>query len=68
MCCNFQGGCLVDIETTLLEQLLNSAQRKKIAKIPPDRTEYKAGFGLPPFEDRGAGSHFAILSRHQPAT
>jgi hypothetical protein len=23
---------------------------------------------LPPFEDRGSGSHFAILSRHQPAT
>ena len=26
------------------------------------------GFGLPPFEDRGSGYHFAILSRHQPAT
>jgi hypothetical protein len=23
---------------------------------------------LPPFEDRGSGFHFAILSRHQPAT
>jgi hypothetical protein len=23
---------------------------------------------LPPFEDRESGSHFAILSRHQPAT
>src|SRR5665811_2368300 len=41
--------------------------RKRIAKIPPDRTEYEAGFGLPPFEDRGSGSHFAILSRHPPA-
>jgi hypothetical protein len=25
-------------------------------------------FLLPPFEDRGSGSHFAILSRRQPAT
>ena len=33
----------------------------------PDRTKYEAGFGLPPFEDRGSGYHFAILSRHQPA-
>ena len=31
--------CVVDIETTLLQQLLNIAQRKRIAKIPPDRTE-----------------------------
>jgi hypothetical protein len=59
---------VVDIETALLQQLLNIAQRKRIAKIPPDRTEYEAGFGLPPFEDRGSGYHFAILSRHQPAT
>jgi hypothetical protein len=58
---------VVDIETTLLQQLLNIAQRKRIAKIPPDRTKYEAGFSLPPFEDRGSGSHFAILSRHQPA-
>jgi len=50
------------------QQLLNIAQRKRIAKIPPDCTEYEAGFGLPPFEDRRSGSHFAILSRHQPAT
>ena len=27
-----------------------------------------SGFGLPTFEDRGSGYHFAILSRHQPAT
>jgi len=27
----------------------------------------RARFGLPPFEDRGSGYHFAILSRHQPA-
>ena len=58
----------VDVETTLLQQFLNIAQRKSIAKIPPDRTEYEAGFGLPPFEDRGSGSQLAILSRHQPAT
>src|ERR1022692_1411339 len=58
---------VIDIETTLLQQLLNIAQRKRIAKIPPDRTEYEAGFSLPPFEDRGSGSHFAILSRHAPA-
>src|ERR1039457_2232432 len=59
--------CVIDIEATLLQQFLNIAQRKRIAKIPPDRTEYEAGFGLPPFEDRGSGYHFAILSRHQPA-
>jgi len=59
--------CVVDIETTLLQQLLNIAQRKRIAKIQPDRTKYEAGFGLPPFEDRGSGYHFAILSGHQPA-
>jgi hypothetical protein len=60
-------GCVVDVETTLLEQFLNIAQRQRIAKIPPDRTKDDAGFGLPPFEDRGS-DYFAILSRHQPAT
>jgi hypothetical protein len=60
--------CVVDVETTLLQQFLNIAQRKRIAKIPPDRTKYDPGFGLPPFEDRGSGYHFAILSRRQPAT
>src|SRR5271169_6780772 len=60
--------CVIDMETALLQQLLNIAQRKRIAKIPPDCTEYEAGFGLPPFEDRRSGSHFAIPSRHQPAT
>jgi hypothetical protein len=59
--------CVIDIETALLQQFLNIAQRKRIAKIPSDRTKYEAGFGLPPFEDRGSGYHFAILSRHQPA-
>src|ERR1035441_6478047 len=59
--------CVIDIEATLLQQFLNIAQRKRIAKIPPDRTEYEAGFGLPPFEDRGSGSPLAIPSRHQPA-
>jgi hypothetical protein len=58
---------VIDIETALLQQFLNIAQRKRIAKIPPDRTKYESGFGLPPFEDRGSGSHFEILSRHQPA-
>jgi hypothetical protein len=58
---------VIDIETALLQQLLNIAQRQKVAKIPPDCTKYEAGFGLPPFEDRGSGYHFAILSRHQPA-
>jgi predicted RNA binding protein YcfA (HicA-like mRNA interferase family) len=56
------------METALLQQLLNIAQRERIAKIPPDCTEYEAGFGLPPFEDRRSGSHFAILSRHHSAT
>src|SRR5271165_5291067 len=59
--------CVIDIETALFQQLLNVAQRQRIAKIPPDRAEYETGFGLPPFEDRGSGYHFAILSRHQPA-
>jgi hypothetical protein len=59
---------VIDIETTLLQQLLNIAQRERIAKIPPDGTKDDAGFGLPPFEDRRSGYHFAIVSRHQPAT
>jgi hypothetical protein len=59
---------VVHVETALLQQFLNVAQRKRIAKIPPDRTKYQAGLGLPPFEDRGTGYHFAILSRHEPAT
>jgi hypothetical protein len=46
------------METALFQQFLNIAQRERIAKIPPDRTEYEAGFGLTPFEDRGSGSHF----------
>jgi hypothetical protein len=37
------------------------AQDVAAGTIPPDRTEYEAGFGLPPFEDRGSGSHFAIF-------
>jgi hypothetical protein len=56
------------METAFLEQLFNIAQRKRVAKIPPDGTKDEAGFGLPPLEDRGSGYHFAILSRHQPAT
>jgi hypothetical protein len=59
---------VVDIETALLQQLLNIAQRQRIAKIPPDRTKYETGLGLPPFEDRGSGYHSPILSRNQPAT
>jgi hypothetical protein len=59
--------CVIDMETTLFQQFLNIAQRQRIAKIPPYRTNYEAGFGLTPFEDRGSGYHFAILSRHQPA-
>jgi hypothetical protein len=59
--------CVIDIETALLQQFLNIAQRQRIAKIPPDRTKNEAGFGLPPFEDGGSNYHFAILSRHQPA-
>ncbi len=57
--------CVIDIETALLQQLLNIAQRERIAKVPPDRTKYDPGFGLPPFEDRGSGYHLAILSHHQ---
>jgi hypothetical protein len=55
------------METAFFQQFLNIAQRERIAKIPPYRTNYEAGFGLPPFEDHGSGYHFAILSRHQPA-
>src|SRR5215469_6883567 len=58
---------VIDSEATLLQQLLNIAQRERIAKIPPDRTKDDAGFGLPPFEDRRSGYHLAIVSRHQPA-
>jgi hypothetical protein len=56
------------METAFLEQLFHIAQRKRVAKIPPDGTKDEAGFGLPPLEDRGWGYHFAIVSRHQPAT
>jgi pyruvate dehydrogenase (quinone) len=59
---------VIDLETTLLQQFLNIAQRKRIAKIPPDCTKYEAGFGLAPFEDRGSGYHLAILSHHQLTT
>jgi hypothetical protein len=41
--------CVINLETTLLQQFLNIAQRKRIAKIPPDCTKYEAGFGLSPF-------------------
>src|SRR6516162_7416821 len=60
--------CVIDIETALLQQFLNIAQRERIAKIPPDGTKDDAGFGLPPLEDRGSGYHFAIVSRHHSAT
>ena len=35
---------------------------------PADGTKDETGFGLPPFEDHRSGYHFAIVSRHQPAT
>src|SRR5215469_4432137 len=60
--------CVIDIEIALLQQLLNIGQRERIATIPPDLTKDDAGFGLPPFEDRRSGYHFAIGSRYQPAT
>jgi len=61
-------GCVIDMETALLQQLLNIAQRERIAKIPPDRTEYEAGFGLTPFENRGSGyiSRFFHVTSKQP--
>ena len=60
--------CVIDIETAFLQQFLNIAQRERIAKIPPDRTEYEAGFGLPPFKDRGSDSHsrFFHVTNQQP--
>ena len=60
-------GCVIDVETTLLQKFLHIAQRKRIAKIPQDRTKYEIRFGLSPFEDPGSGYHFAIRSHHQPA-
>jgi aspartate carbamoyltransferase catalytic subunit len=30
---------VIDIETALLQQFLNIAQRQRIAKIPPNRTK-----------------------------
>jgi hypothetical protein len=30
---------VIDMETALLQQLLNIVQRERIAKVPPDRTE-----------------------------
>ena len=36
---------VVNIETTLLQQFLYIAQRKRITKIPPECTQYEAGFG-----------------------
>jgi hypothetical protein len=60
--------CVIDLETTHLQQFLNIAQRKRIAKILPDCTKYEGGFGLPPSEDRGSGYHRAILSHHLPTT
>jgi hypothetical protein len=62
------GRCVVDVETALLQQFLNIAQRKRIAKIPPDGTKDETGFGLPPFEDRVLGSRSTILPPHQLAT
>jgi hypothetical protein len=60
--------CVIDVETTLLQQVLYITQRKRIAQIPPDRTKYESGFGLSPFEDHRSGYHLAILSHHQPTT
>ncbi len=58
--------CVIEIETALLQQLLDIAQRQRITKIPADRTKDESGFGLPPFEDRRSGYHCAILSHHPP--
>jgi hypothetical protein len=59
---------VIDVETTLFQQFLNIAQRKRIAKIPPDCTKYEGWLGLSPFEDHGTGYHLAILSHHRSAT
>jgi hypothetical protein len=48
--------------------LFHPQKRKRIAKIPPDRTKYDAGFGLPPSEDRRSDYHLAILSCRRSAT
>jgi hypothetical protein len=46
---------------------LPCVQRSRSCKDPPPQLPAEACFGLTPFEDRGSGHHFAILSRHQPA-
>jgi len=35
--------CVIDIEIALLQQLLNTGQRERIAEIPRDRTNDDAG-------------------------
>src|ERR1019366_6846673 len=44
--------------------------RQSFARTTPSNRTTNRGSGengLPPFEDRGSGYHFAILSRHPPA-
>ncbi len=50
------NGCVIDIATALLQQLLNIAQRQRIAKIPPDRTKYETGCGPRTARTRKRGS------------
>jgi len=44
---------VIDVETALLQQFFNIVPRKRIAKIPPDRTKYEEGFGLSPLKIAG---------------
>jgi hypothetical protein len=53
--------CVIGFQTTFLEQLFDIAQRKRVPKIPADRTENQLRLGLPPFEDRRPGRHLDIL-------
>src|SRR3954454_5002844 len=39
-----------------------TAQRKRVPKIPTDRTKNQLRLGLPPFEDRRPGRHSRIFN------
>jgi len=52
------------MDTAPLQQFLNIAERKRIAKIPPDGTKYEAECGCRHFKIAGLIIISVILSRH----
>ncbi len=54
-------GRVVGFQTTFLEQLFDIAQRKRVPKVPADRTENKLRLRLPPFEDCRPGRHLGLF-------